>query len=567
MNTFPAPTARSVPAWLVALLILSGCGSSTKAFDEEKCGLANYATTLPEGPAVFVNNACTSTSPDGSLEKPFATISEALESGLSLVAVAQGTYEENLTIGSNTHLVGAGADRTTIAPAGGETAILVEAASHVTLEGLGVQGSSHTGIRIQDSSDVALLALSSNGHNTAQECGGYGIFVVGSQDVDIKSCSVEWNDSVGIAVHSSTARMQACKVNNNGLGPESSGIAIVHGSAVEIGGLVDFQDGDDFVPACQVHSNTGAGIYVEASTATIIGNSVELNEHGGIALADCPGGSEISLVQDNNVKSNVSFGISVFGGAAQITENDVQLVTNCTGETQCFGHCVAVQAGKSPAAEVSITGNTVEGCESAGILVHGDSEVTITSNIVAGAELGGIWIQDGANALDVSGNLMQGNSLAGLMLVSNASADVHNNQVDTTGWGQHYDFYVTGEMVDMADGIVLSRLHTSNGITLADNQVLSSARAGIIFDDIAASQVTVGDGNTVAGNGEAGVALQGGAQDVLDAKALADKIEFTAEGAGPNGGAGDIVEGSTFSLASFMEPSTVGLCTPPDCQN
>jgi parallel beta-helix repeat protein len=551
--------------WICGVWQLAGCGTGGKSFDEQNCGTAKYAADLPGENLVYVNPACSGEGiPDGTLESPYATIEQALSSPAENIAIAEGTYDETVNINRAVNLVGAGVQRTLIAPSGAENGVLVDSAENVTVEGMKVEGSCQTGIRIQNSSAVSLHLLSSNGHDSAQECGGYGIFVIGSTDVDISECTVQWNDSVGIAIHSSTGRIRASQITNNGLGPQSSGIAIVHDSAIEVGGLADFQDGDDFYPGCEVNSNTGAGIYVESASANIEGNTVSQNTHGGIALADCPSANRPTVV-DNDVASNVSFGISVFGGSAEISGNDVNLVTNCSEENPCFGHCVAVQPGSTPASDVSISGNTVEACESAGILIHGDSSATITSNIVTGAELGGIWLQDGAIATQLANNFLQDNDLAGLMLVSNASANVVDNQIDTTSWGQHYDFYVTGQMVDMADGIVVTRMSQSAGITLAGNEVLSSKRAGIILDDIGEAQVTIGDGNIVAGNGEAGVALQGGAEDVFEADILENKFQFTAEGVDPNGGAGDLVEGSQFGLASFLEPADVGLCTPPDC--
>lgn len=556
---------------LAALLAVSACDGGGDEPEEETapyecgsqpCALTNYMADLPEGEVTFVNICCESGSPDGSSGAPYESISAALDGGAGgVIAVAAGTYTDNVVITKAVTIIGPGIDRAKLAPTGGQPAITVKDCKGVSVSGMALEGSGGTGVVVSSAEDVELSWLTANAH-AADGGNGHGIRLEDSTNVTVTHVTCDGNGTFGIASTGSTGTITSSTATANGCGSGSAGILLAGGSDFVMGTPDAALPGDLDTGGVVLSQNNGAGLLVWESRVTLSGAVLEENAHSGMAFVDAFNDVSPSIVEGNLLVNNEWLAVGVFGGNVVLRGNQVTGSGNCGGT--CVGYGVAVVGDTAEETDVVLEDNDISGSTGSGVLLHGVSTISASRNNITGAELGGIWAQDGVNLETCEENTISDTKMAGISITADSNAELVGNEIVGTMWGEKYDFKMA-DTVEMADGIVLSDIASSAGITLTGNRIVSSERAGIIVDGSAAALIQFGEGNVVAGNLDAGIALQNGSESILDGQDLDNTIAFQEAGLDANGGKGNLASGTGYQLAKTMDEPSTALCAPPEC--
>jgi hypothetical protein len=526
------------------------------------CDLSNYLPDLPAGEITYVNVCCEAGSPDGSSGAPYESISAALEGGATgLIAVAAGTYTDNVVITSAVTVLGPGTDRAKLAATGDGPALTVKDCTDVAVSGLLVAGSGNTGIVLASAENVEISSVTAIDH-AAEGGSGYGLRVDDCTNVTLTNVACNGNGTFGIASTGSTGTIVAATATDNGCGSGSAGILLAGGSDFAIGSLTAALPGDLATDGVVLSQNNGTGLLVWESRVTLAGASLEENLHSGIAFVDAFNELSPSLVEGNMLSNNQGVAIGIFGGNVVLKGNQIAGSGNCEGT--CVGYGIAVVGDTPDETGVVLEDNDIQGSTGSGVLLHGISTITASRNNISGAEMGGIWAQGGVNLETCEENTIADTKMAGISITADSNADLVGNEIVGTTWGEKYDFKLA-ETVKMADGIVLSDIAASTGINLSGNRVVSSLRAGIIVDGSSADLIQFGEGNVVAGNLDAGIALQNGSETILDDQNLGNKVAFQEAGLEANGGKGNLASGTGYQLAKTMDQPSTALCAPPEC--
>ena len=112
-----------------------------------------------------------------------------------------------------------------------------------------------------------------------------------------------------------------------------------------------------------------------------------------------------------------------------------------------------------------------------------------------------------------------------------------------------FDFQIPG-IIPWAFGIAVVGARPDGAVLLEGNQVSEAAFAGVLVSQSTHEHVAFGEGNVVAGNLEAGIALQDGAQTLAAAHDLETLVSFSSpeqglEGNGPTGNE-NVVIGTSY---------------------
>ena len=531
--------------------------------DGRQCDRSFYADGAPDD-AIFINVCCGNDEGDGSLASPYKTIGKgvAVASEGHVLAVAAGTYEEEVTVDEALSLLGAGRDRCMVSSDGDSPTVSVLAAGPTVIDGFALEGTGGTGLLVSDAGGATIRGLRASGYKDVDGGPvGVGVFVQHSENIQLEDVELLDNDSVGLVFTDSTGGATGVKAGGNGLSGIGAGIVIRGGSDVVLG-KEGVEAGDLPAGGCVTSDGLSAGLIVSDSSARVSGLLVEGNAGGGAALLDCPSGGAETFLAGSKVLSNTRFGVALYHCDASVVGNTISGVT---GEDPYPGYCLSVVSDDGAKTPVEVRDNTVDNCASSALFAHGGVEATLTGNTVGAAGQGGIWLQSGAKGVEVRDNDIEGASAAGIAVTTEASAAIEDNRVSTTGYGELYDF-AHNHTVEMADGIVVASVKGKGAVAIKNNWVELSERIGIVFDNVGKEAVEFGEGNVVAGNAEAGIALQNGSEGMAQDLDLAVACTFEAEGIPPNAGEGDVVTNKEFPIAqSLPAPSSVSVCVPPDC--
>ena len=333
-----------------------------------------YATDLPEGPVVYVASCYAGSDSDGSVERPFASISAALavaETG-SVVAVAAGMYEENVAIVSPVHLVGAGKEFCTIATSGKAVTMIINQVTGVTLRGFSLTGNGPAGLYIAEAGKVTASDLAFAGYAGDDPADGSVVMISQSQTVELH----------GLAIAAT----------------------LVHGVTVS-------ESSEVTVSGCTIDGG-GTGVFVsQSSDVTVQGNSVRTSVGGGIGVQMT---STDVLVANNDIAETQATGIAVsFGSSAVLTGNTI--VDVGVGEVYDFETSGTLPLAfgvllRGDSLAVELSDNVVIGCALAGVLVSGEAGTEIEfgeGNVVAGNEEAGIALEGGGEVLAEAQDLEQ----------------------------------------------------------------------------------------------------------------------------------------------------------------
>ncbi|WP_367871457.1 beta strand repeat-containing protein [Luteolibacter sp. Populi] len=290
----------------------------------------------------------------------------AADNGDSL-EVYPGTYAENVTLGKDLDVVGAGSATTTVSGSGTIFAI-TSGGSGASVSGIATTGGAR-GFNLNGVSNVVLENVASTGNSS------FGInFDGASSGVTLRNSSFSNNTSSGIKVPSagrvSNLTIDACTVNGNKFGLYSADRSAGTYANAQLEGITA-NNGTTF------SNNWGKGIFIESMNNGLFENITVSNSGTG------PDGGTGSGI-DINLK---------YGTYSNLTIRN-SLVSNC-GQNYSFGGGILVKARNDGAyaaipatlgGTVLLEGLRVENCggagNGAGIRV-GDSPVNVSpSNVV-----------------------------------------------------------------------------------------------------------------------------------------------------------------------------------------
>lgn len=251
---------------------------------------------------------------DGSEGSPYRTIGEALaeSTGKRSVGIAQGTYDESLTLGDSLRLHGAGRGRTIITGA-----ILVKGGTE--LENLTLKTSAPVAITVEGGADFSLEDSEIRGF------GKIGLSVMpGSSKIVVK-------DS---AIHSSKGK----------------GLYVQKGHRLE-------------VSDSRMYGNAEEGIDVRNNVNGFIkNNAVYENGEGGMEIII---GSSDMVISKNKFAKNKASGIATQFYATATKDGQIQILDNIISKNGKYGIDCNIPSGGKPgpnywARSIELRGNRIE---------------------------------------------------------------------------------------------------------------------------------------------------------------------------------------------------------------
>lgn len=447
----------------MAWAALAAAAGGVACGDEDPCAQVSFPPA--SGTVLRVGGRCAVAGGDGSVAKPYATITAALKAAApgDTVAVAAGTYAEGLTVPPGVNLAGVGADKVRIQPA--QTAgVSIKGAGASTISGIGVYNAAGFGIGASDGIDLTLKGVrvektqaSADGKNP-----GYGVAASGAKKLTLDGCQVVGSSGVGVVA--------------SGTGPVSiidplflkNPMASARG-----GGAVGIID-PLFMPSSQVTGNQG----------------------GGVAIIDplfAPKGDAASpdlTISATDIAANGKYGVALYGGGAAISRTAIRMTKGNLGDA-ADGLIVAPRQTANAAAPAQVVKvdelSVLTGNGRAGVLATGAAEVEVGAEVSLSGR-GGVWAQGSAAKMRLTSaaHLAQ-NTMVGVAVTAGATLDFNGGRVsDTKPFA--YVPPAGGSKVDLADGVgVFGSAHGSiRGAILKGNP-----RAGIIGHDCASDK----DGN------------------------------------------------------------------------
>lgn len=441
------------------VVLFSGCGAG----ESEACQSSAYPAA-PDGATslVHVSSACSGEGADGTIEHPYAKISDAVNAVPkgSSVLIAPGTYAESLQIKQDIALVGS-SDGTKPEQAG--AIVQPPTGSGVTVDGATVL--------------IRGLAIESAAHS-------------------------------GIAVHGGSVTVEGCRVT----GTKLDGADFGHGVSVSSNGSIILQHN-------AISGSAGAGVFVRDSAAIILQNEIDKSEVSGVRLEHAS--SEVR-VEHNTLTNNAQAGISVYSSRAIILQNtihDTRLDANGFGEgiavSDLLDTTTMMSLGPS---DITVKDNELVGTARVGILCLGPMArgIILQHNIITGSGAvaakdnhaigaAGVWLQGGAGSgagSVIDSNTITGSSFFGLGLSGDTHAIIlQNNAVKNTALASAFSGaqqFMVGDGITMSDG-------ASAQITA--NNASGNGRFGIIVDAAKGTATTI-SGNEFNDNDQYGIILQ-----------------------------------------------------------
>ncbi len=342
-----------------------------------------------------------------------------------------------------------------------------------------------------------------------------GVTINSSNDVQIGGASpgdanlISGNTGAGVSINSSTATL----LEGNLIGTNLAGMAADPNGDAGVG--VDAAStgttiGGTVAGAGNVISgNSGAGIEVSSSGTLIVGNWIGTNGLGTAALGNAGDGVFINQSSGNTIGGTSPTSANLISG----NDNGVELSDTTLNLVQ--GNMIGTDT----------TGTLALGNTGAGVLIdNGSSANTIggpvggARNLISGNAEGVEVI--GATTTVVAGNLI-GTDLDGTSSVPNLSAGVSISGGSGTTIGgstilaRNIISANAGDGVDLSNGATDTLIQNNYvGVDQTGTQPLGNAGDGISIDS--APKTTIGgtaqgSGNVISANAQAGVSIQGSA--------------------------------------------------------
>ena len=476
-----------------------------------ECGAGRWGDIPVDATTVYVDASYPGLDSDGSSDRPFTTISDAVAAAASgtLIAVAAGSYVEGVVIQFKTlRLWGKCPGEVELLGTGDDFAALVvrEGASGTEVHGLALGGAS-LGLAISAAKDVLIDRV---WVHDALDIGVTVESALGPTSATLRGSLVERNQMVGVQVAGSDGTLEGVLVRDTL--PWASGKVLGRGINIQPlcpGGVCNSAARSSaLVRGSLVERNHESGVRVAGSDATFESLVVrgtlptESDQRDGdgilIQLPCTPAGCDAAarakvLLRGSLVEQNQSTGVVVMGSDATL-EGVLVRGTLPQQSDQIDGHGVHIQlsctaTGCDPAARatVLVRGSLLEQNHAAGVFVSG-SDATLEGVLVRGTLpqqsdqlLGrGIHIQPSCTvtACDpaaratafVRGSLVEWSHDIGVM-VGDSDATIEGVLIRNT-------------LARLADGLfgdgfsIFSEL-TPTSATVTQSRIEASARAGL----------------------------------------------------------------------------------------
>ncbi len=337
-------------------------------------------------------------------------LSQAALSG-DTIALAAGTYAEQITVNKSVTINGAGMDQSIIQPS--------SLATNASVPG-GSAGQKTAIVFVTGSSTVATLSNLGVRGPGATSCGsiGYGVFVGGDATLTLDSAHIRSirDEPLG-----------GCQ-NGNGVGFGSSTSPVHVGKGQVLNSVIDdFQKNGIDV--------RGAGSSVTIRGNTVTGVATDKIAQNGIIVLDGANaivdGNTISGMQCN-VASCLAGTWGSIGLAIQYPASGLQV----TGNTINGADFNAVIVGEAPAPTITMTGNTLSQARYANLQVWGPMALNMVNNTLSGS-VDGIEAYEyvGAPVITLNGgNTITGASGTGIV-VDGATVQGSKNRFFANGVG------------------------------------------------------------------------------------------------------------------------------------
>ncbi|MCA9523990.1 MAG: right-handed parallel beta-helix repeat-containing protein, partial [Myxococcales bacterium] len=492
-----------IAAWLL-LLAATGC-------DKPAAPTPETPPVVVTEPQTFYVDAAAASGGDGSLERPFLTLAEALtvaDEG-DTIQLAPGRYAECPVIESGVELIGSSLDSVVIDCADAVTGLVIRAAV-VRIEGLTLRGGVK-GIVVEP--DARLIARSIRVMSSI----GVGIDVDGelqAQDLEIIGVTAGVGDDRGFGLRANSGS-RVVWVGGRLSASAADGLRSVD-SAVDLTDVIVEGNGDSGlslqagldarVDNCTIRNNAQTGIFVGERTLELTNSQVESNPYGvltspgskltieknrfekngeGVAVVGSTGSVRENLFRENSdgalsIQNAGSAGFQVelnsfidnwghaihlsYCNVATVDNNDIQGTRRV--DDPAFG--LVLGDGISLLESVAtLTSNRIVSSEGAGI--YGQySRGELKNNTVLGNLEGGVFLTDNVDELwTIDSNTLDGNVGGGIVARNSRFVAIHNTIRDS----KHSAQYQVG------DGIaLLERIGPSE---IRENTIERSAGNGI----------------------------------------------------------------------------------------
>ncbi len=454
----------------------------------QACGVGDWGDIELTADAVFVD-AAAADGGDGSQEAPFTNIQQGLDAGTGMVAVAAGTYVENLTLGDaqdGVILAGRCFEMVTVDGSGSsdhEATILAEGAAESgwTVSGLSVTGGAEYGVSLMSGA----LSLS---------------------DCDVYE---NYKRGVGAAYSESALSLRSVAIRDIATDPDGSTVGGWYGRGLQAFDGAEVVAEDVQIEGCTTVSVlvSGSGTSLSLDGGSVNGTSADPDGQLGMGVmvqgdASFTGsglditGSHVSGAVANGGTMNLtdvvitdtaagmdSFARGLWAYGADLTVQDVEV-----HDTEGLG--VSGSAGSTiQGAGLTVTGSrmweSADGYFAAGVALYGGSVVELAQVSIDDCDIYGLWgFEKGTDAHITE---LSVTNTVGLSEVGAATAVVASQ-------GAALDLSDT-ELLDN-DGAGITVIEAGSTITVEDLTVTGTS-AG---DVGAGATINVGEGGTFSGS-------------------------------------------------------------------
>ena len=481
-----------------------GCGAGTRPDGDGGC----IASMLPSdlrscigrfGPigvdaadTLYVDGSYTGGGSDGSTTAPYTTIQAAVDDAGArfVVAVASGTYDEDVDIDAPLALEG-------------------RCAREVTIDGTVTVTSGGTvirGVTVTNGSPGILLR---------------GSLPAGADPFGtvIGTSVIEMNGRAGIHVEASSldldfseVRLTLAMSGSDDIAEQGSGLYVFDGSFVHVGNSVIEMNGGhglDFADATGplgTVADSGDQFLVGSirSSGVIEMNVIEMNGQSGVrisafklgALPD-PGSQRVSVLS-NMINNNGEHGIAAVETIVDISGNDL----DGNGGSIADSYAVAVEYCRA-----GVTGNMLSGSDGGGVHVI-NSQAAVAGNTISGFPNTGIVLTDATEGGTIANNLVTGVGNVGIIVFFGTDVVIDGNEVTDT------KLFDGSDRVGSGHGIFVrgSGDTTPGFFDLRNNHVHDNAGSGVTLDELTPLDETEPlyfvAYNTVERNGNIGINIQ-----------------------------------------------------------
>jgi parallel beta-helix repeat protein len=370
-----------------------------------------------------------------------------------------------------------------------------------------------------------------------------GLSVAGSSDVVGGYGSIGFGGGQGIYVSAGAVTITNSEINNNGQG------GVVFGSKAN-GGTINVN---------VVSGNGTNGITLESSNNLVTGNTVGLNAAGNAADPNGQAGIVISNGADNTiggtsagqgniVSGNSSDGIAALGGGA--TGNLIEgnyVGTDATGTFAIGNGSPGVIMFIGASDNTIGPGNVISGNDSQGIQLS-TSDNLIVGNLIGTDKTGAVAIANTQGGIEIStpgsGNTIGGTSAGDANIISG------NDSVGIV-------FIGSGTTLNVVEGNYIGTNTTGAtglGNTGGGVDIAATGSGGPSDNNIGGSSSAYG--NTISGNGGAGIYVFGSAisGNLIAANTISDNkgdgVQISASSAG--GPDGNTIGGASAGYANII---------------